>query len=286
MDPAQLRHCRSLLFVPASNERAIAKARELAADLVVLDLEDAVKEADKPAARAAAVAATAAGFGGRPTAIRVNPAASRHYGDDVVAVRRSAVDFVLLAKAETAKQAADAAWLIGKPVLAMIETPNAVIDAAAIAGASRGLVAGTNDLAAALGMPPGAGRGGLAYALQRIVLAARAAGIAAFDGVYNRLEADDGLLAECEQGRAFGFDGKSVIHPRQIAAVNLAFAPTDAELEAARRLIAAATGGAERHEGRMIEAMHVEQARRMVARARPSTAGSMSSPAAEDERKA
>ena len=265
-----LRECRSLLFLPASNDRAIAKARELDADMVVLDLEDAVKEADKGGAREAAAAVDIDGFGDRPVAIRVNPADSPHYGEDVVAVRRSGAHFIILAKAESAKQVADAAWLMGKPVLAMIETPRGVIDAARIAPASRGLIAGTNDLGAALGLPGGAGRRGLTYALQRIVLAARAGGAAAFDGVYNKLEADDGLLAECEQGRQFGFDGKSVIHPSQIAAVNLAFAPSEAELESAERLIAAATGGAERHEGRMIEAMHVEHARNLLARARRS----------------
>ena len=268
MDPASLRLCRTLLFVPANNSRALEKARELDADMVVIDLEDSVKEEDKGAARDAAVAATAMGFGGRPTAIRVNATGSRHYGTDVVAVRRSPVDYVVLAKTESAKQAADAAWLVGKPVLAMVETPRAIIDAAAIAAATRGLIAGTNDLATALGLPPESGRRGLVYALQRIVLAARAAQVAAFDGVYNGLEADDGLRAECEEGRMFGFDGKSVIHPNQIAAVNQAFAPSEAELEAAQSLIAAATGGAERHQGRMIETLHVEQARGLLAKAR------------------
>ena len=268
MDPSQLRLCRSLLFLPASNPRAIEKARELEADLIVLDLEDSVPEADKAAAREAAVAATAAGFGGRPAAIRVNPTDSRFYGDDVVAVRRAAAQFVVLAKAETAKQVADAAWLMGKPVLAMIETPRAIIEAAAIAQAARALIAGTNDLAASLGLPPQSGRRGLVYALQRIVLAARAADIAAFDGVHNVLEASPALTAECDEGRLYGFDGKSVIHPGQLDAVNLAFSPNRSEIEAAQRLIAAATGGAERHEGRMVEAMHVEQARHLLAKAR------------------
>jgi len=268
MDIPELRRCRSLLFLPASNERAIAKARELDADLVILDLEDAVPDRDKPAAREAAVAAIAQGFGGRAAAIRVNPAESRHYGEDVVAVRRSAAQFIVLAKAESPKQVADAAWLMGRPVLAMIETPRGVLDAAAIAPMSRGLIAGTNDLAAALGLPPDAGRAGLDYALQRIVLAARAAGVAAFDGVHNRLEASEALTAECEEGRRLGFDGKSIIHPSQIATVNLVFAPSEAEIESAQRLVAAATGGAERHEGRMIETLHLEQARMTIAKAR------------------
>lgn len=268
MNRTPLRLCRSVLFLPASNPRAIEKARALAADMIVLDLEDAVKEADKPAAREAAMAASREGFGGRPTAIRVNPVGSRHFDDDVVAARRSGADFIVLAKAESAQQVTDAGGLTNKPVLAMIETPGAVIDAGAIGRASCGLIAGTNDLAAALALPEGDGRSGLAYALQHIVLAARAAGIAVFDGVYNGLDDDDGLSAQCAEGRAYGFDGKSVIHPSQIDTANRIFGPTEKELEAARRLIAAATGGAERHEGRMIEAMHVNAAHALIARAR------------------
>jgi citrate lyase subunit beta/citryl-CoA lyase len=186
----------------------------------------------------------------------------------VVAVRQSAADFIVLAKAESAKQVHDAGWLMTKPVIAMIETPLAVIEAAAIAPAARGLIAGTNDLAAGLGLPAGSGRAGLVYALQRILLAARAAGVPAFDGVYNRLEADAGLEEECAEGRAFGFDGKSVIHPSQIETANRLFGPTDAEVAAAQRLIEAASGGAQRHEDRMIEALHVDQARALIAKAR------------------
>lgn len=267
-DPADLRRCRSILFLPASNARAIEKARTLDADMVVLDLEDSVAEEDKAAARDAAVAATRAGFDGRLMAIRVNPAGTPHYGEDVVAVRESAADFVVLAKAESVKQVTDSAWLMQKPLLAMVETPRAVIDAASIAPAARALIAGTNDLAASLGLSTAAGRGGFVFALQRIVLAARAAGIAVFDGVYNRLEADEGLAAECREGRDWGFDGKSVIHPSQIETVNRIFSPTGDEIEAARRLIEAATGGAERHEGRMIESLHVQQAHALLAKAR------------------
>jgi (3S)-malyl-CoA thioesterase len=267
MDKLDLRLCRSLLFLPASNPRAIEKARTLAADMVVLDLEDAVKEADKPQSRAAMIAAVNEGFGERLVAVRMNPVGSPHFGDDVSAVRQCAPDYLILAKAESAKEAHDAGWLIARPVLAMIETPRGVIEAAEIALAGKGLIAGTNDLAASLGLPGSGARGGLVYALQRIVLAARAAGAAAFDGVYNGLEADAGLEAECAEGRAWGFDGKSLIHPSQIDTANRIFSPTGAELDAARRLVEAATGGAERHEGRMIEAMHVDHARALLARA-------------------
>jgi (3S)-malyl-CoA thioesterase len=268
MDKTDLRTCRSLLFLPASNPRAIEKARSLPADLIILDLEDSVREEDKEAARRLVIQATGeGGFGERLVAIRVNQTGTGHYGEDVTAVRHAKTDFVVLAKAESAKDVHDANWLMSRPVLAMIETPRAVNDAAAIAPSSAGLIAGVNDLSAALGLPEQDGREGLVYALQRIVLSARAAGVPAFDGVYNRLEADAGLEAECRQGRAWGFDGKSLIHPSQIETANRLFGPTAQELEAARRLVAAATGGAERHEGKMIEAMHVETARRLIAKA-------------------
>lgn len=269
MDTTDLRTCRSLLFLPASNPRAIEKARTLPADLVILDLEDAVPDADKDEARRLVMQMTEeGGFGARPVAVRVNRAGTRLFGEDVTAVRHAKVDLIVLAKAETPKDVHDASGLMAKPVLAMIETPRAVVDAAAIAPHCAGLIAGTNDLSATLGLPAQTAREGLIFALQRIVLTARAAGIAAFDGVYNRLEADEGLEAECRQGRAWGFDGKSVIHPSQIETTNRLFSPTAEELDAARRLVAAATGGAERHEGRMVEEMHVETAHRLIARAR------------------
>jgi citrate lyase subunit beta/citryl-CoA lyase len=268
MNPGDLRLCRTILFLPASNARAIEKASGLDADMVILDLEDAVKEDDKAEAREMAIAATAEGFGERFSAIRMNAAGTGHYRADVEAVRRSAADFVILAKVETPGQAADAAAETGKHVLAMIETPRGVLGAAAIAPATHGLIAGTNDLSAELGIQPGGGRPGLVHALQQIVLAARAAGVAAFDGVHNGLDDEEGLAEECRQGRAFGFDGKSLIHPNQIAAANRLFGPGEEEIRAAERLIAAATGGAERFEGKMIEAMHVHQARSLLARAR------------------
>ncbi|QAY79185.1 CoA ester lyase [Sphingosinicella sp. BN140058] len=264
--PTDLRLCRSLLFLPASNPRAIEKARGLDADMIFLDLEDAVKPESKSEAREAAVQAATAGFGGRPVAIRVNKIGDPWHAEDVAAVSSSAADAMIVPKVQSAAELQSIRS--GKPVLAMIETASGVIDAAAIARRTAGLIAGTNDLAADLGLPPGAGRRGLAYALQAIVVAARAAETVAFDGVYNRLEDDAGLVAECEEGRAFGFDGKTLIHPNQIDAANRIFGPGVEEIDAARRLIAAATGGAERFEGRMIEGMHVAQAERLLARAR------------------
>jgi citrate lyase subunit beta/citryl-CoA lyase len=262
--PSPLRLIRTLLFLPASNPRAIEKARGLAADLVVLDLEDSVKPQDKAAARAAAV--EAGGFP-MPVAIRIN-ADERWRADDLEAAARSGADYVIVPMTRAPDDVMAAREASRKPVLAMVETARGVLTAPAIAEAAEALIAGTNDLAADLGLRPGRARGALTTALQSILLAARAAGIAAFDGVYNRLDDTGGFEAECREGHSFGFDGKSLIHPDQIDIANRLFGPSLEEVGAARRLIAAATGGAERHEGEMIERMHVEQARFTLARAR------------------
>lgn len=259
---------RSLLFLPASNGRAIAKARTLAAELVILDLEDAVADDRKDEARASAVTAVTDGFGPRLTAIRINAVGSGQHADDLTAVAASVADYVVLPKAERAADVAAVAAACRRPVLAMIETPLGVLAAADTASVPEvhGLIAGTNDLKATLGLPAAAGRQGLALALQTIVLAARASGGWAFDGVYNALDDAGGFAAECRDGRAFGFDGKALIHPSQVDPCNAAFGPSEAEVEDARALLAAATGGAERFRGRMIEAMHVGQARAVVER--------------------
>jgi citrate lyase subunit beta/citryl-CoA lyase len=268
MDNDALKLCRSLLFLPASNPRAIQKARELEADLIVLDCEDAVKPEDKAIGRQMAVEAAAAGFGGRPFAIRMNGHGTPHYEEDILAFRHSAAPFIILPKVEEKAEAIDAGGLLSKPVLAMIESASGVLAAPSIAEHAAALIAGTNDLSADLGIPLGTSRIGLALSLQTVVLAARAAGIPAFDGVFNGLEDEEGLALQCQEGRAFGFDGKSLIHPGQIGATNRIFSPSAEEVSAAERLIAAATGGAERFEGKMIESMHVEQARAVLAKAR------------------
>lgn len=261
---------RTALFLPASNARAIEKARGLDAEMVILDLEDAVKAELKDEARGMAVAAAGEDWGGRIFAIRVNGRGSAWHDADLAAVRDSACRLAVLPKAESAEQVATVlAALDGARVMAMIETPRGVLNAAAIAAVHGviGLLAGTNDLRAELRVPPSAGRESLAYALQSIVLAARAADIWAFDGVFNGLDDSEGLAAEARHGRALGFDGKSLIHPNQIAIAAQAFGPTETELADARALIEAATGGAERFRDRMIEAMHVDQARALLARA-------------------
>ncbi|ATY31251.1 HpcH/HpaI aldolase/citrate lyase family protein [Sphingomonas psychrotolerans] len=261
---------RTALFLPASNPRAIAKARGLDADMVILDLEDAVRDDAKAEARAAAVAAVAEGFGHRLCAIRINGIESAEHAADLDAVAASVCDFVVVPKVETVADAAAIAEAVGKPLLAMIETPLGVLAAADIAAVPGvgGLVAGVNDLRATLGIPAGAGREGLILSLQTIVLAARASAVWAIDGVFNALDDAEGLGAECRYGRVLGFDGKSLIHPNQIPVAAQAFGPGEAELAEARALIAAATGGAERFGDRMIEAMHVAQARALIERHR------------------
>ncbi len=260
---------RSALYLPASNARAVEKARGLPCDMVILDLEDAVKPDAKAAARDAAVAAMTEGFGHRIGAIRLNGPDTGWHDDDVAAVRASRAIAVVLPKVERAEVATRIADACGKPLFAMIETPAGVFDARAIAAAPGvvGLIAGSNDLAATLRLPPGTGREPLALSLQMIVLAARAAGIVALDGVWNALDDADGLTADAKAGRATGFDGKTLIHPNQIAITNAAYGPTPDELEDARALVAAATGGAERFRDRMIETMHVDAARRLIAQA-------------------
>jgi len=257
---------RSVLFLPASNPRAIAKAREAGADLVVLDLEDAVKTEDKAAARKAAVEAVADAWT-MPIAIRINGVGSKWHSPDLDAAARSKADLIIVPRAISAHLVRGVAEAVSKPVLAMIETAAGVLAAPQIAQVCAGLIAGTNDLRADLRLPLGASRMPISASLQMIVLAARAAGIAVFDGVFNSLDDADGFVAEAVEGRRLGFDGKSLIHPNQIALCHQAFAPSEGELERAKALVAAFHGGAERFGNEMIERMHVEAAERVLERA-------------------
>jgi citrate lyase subunit beta/citryl-CoA lyase len=257
---------RSLLFLPASNPRAIAKAREAGADLVILDLEDAVKPEDKDSAREAAVEAFGAPWP-MPVAIRVNGVGTEWHSLDLDAVARSRADLAVVPRATSGHLIHDIAVTVGKPVLAMIETAAGVLAAAEIASQSAGLIAGTNDLRADLRLPLDSSREPISTSLQLIVLGARASGVAVFDGVFNHLEDGAGFLAEAQEGRRLGFDGKSLIHPSQITPCHQAFAPSAAEIERARALVEAFEGGAERFGNEMIERMHVEAAHRVIARA-------------------
>lgn len=256
---------RSLLFLPASNARAIMHARNSAADLVILDLEDAVKPEEKDQARAAAIEAVGEGFP-MPVAIRINSVGSQWHGEDIVAVMACKPAAIVVPRAVGKEEVAFVRNQTGRPVLAMIETARGLVSIHETARESAALIAGTNDLAADLRLPSGAGRRPLHMALQTIVLAARAASVAVFDGVFNGLDDEEGFVAEAKDGRDHGFDGKSLIHPRQIAPCHIAFAPSAEEIDQAERLVAAATGGAERFEGQMIERMHVEAAQRLLQR--------------------
>ncbi len=261
---------RSALFMPASNARAVAKAQQLDCDMAILDLEDSVRNEDKQSAREAAVSAIAEEWWADLVAVRINGSGSPFQADDLEVLAATNLALVVAPKIETASEAAMIAARAGAPLLAMIETAAGVYAAREIASAKgvAGLIVGSNDLAAELRLPPEAGREGLMLALQSIMLAARAAGAVALDGVYNRLDDEAGFATQCREGRMLGFDGKTLIHPNQIATCNRLFGPSEAEVEDALALIEAASGGAERFRGRMIEAMHVSTAHQLLARAR------------------
>ncbi|HSN11996.1 MAG TPA: CoA ester lyase [Propionibacteriaceae bacterium] len=271
---------RSVLYLPASNARALAKARTLACDAVILDLEDAVAPDAKVAAREAAVdAVRTGGFGRRELAVRVNAVGTQWHDADLAAVCAAGPDAVVVPKvdsAETVRALAAALETYGAPqhtsLWAMVETPTAVLHAAEIGAASDRLtvlVMGTNDLVKELGVEHVPGRLPLQTSLGLTVLGAKAAGVVVLDGVYNDLSDDDGYLDECRQGRALGFDGKTLIHPRQVEGANAAYAPSDEAVEDARGLLEAwreAQGaGVVTYRGRMVENLHVATAERVLA---------------------
>ncbi|MGQ3101236.1 MAG: HpcH/HpaI aldolase/citrate lyase family protein [Sphingopyxis solisilvae] len=259
---------RSLLYVPGSNARALEKAQGLAADMLIIDLEDAVPVGRKDEARAAMRAAVTAGFPDKRVAVRINGAGSAHQAVDIEALAGLPIDAVVLPKVDAVADLEPVRGL-HLPVLAMIETPTAIYAAREIAAdpAVAGLIAGLNDLAHELKLPGGTDRDAMGHAIQAIVLAARAGQVWCFDGVYNAIDDAAGFAAEAGEGRRLGFDGKTVIHPSQVDPCNMAFAPSAREIAAAKALVAAATGGAQRHEGQMIEDMHVAAARALLARA-------------------
>jgi citrate lyase subunit beta/citryl-CoA lyase len=205
-----------------------------------------------------------------PVAIRINGVGSNWHSLDVDAVASSNADLVVVPRATSSHLVHELAEAVARPVLAMIETAAGVLASPEIAQETAGLIAGTNDLRADLRLPLDATREPISASLQLIVLAARAAGVAVFDGVFNSLEDEDGFSREAEDGRRLGFDGKSLIHPNQIALCHRAFAPSAAEVHRAGALVEAFHGGAERFGNEMIERMHVEAARRVLARARTS----------------
>lgn len=258
---------RSLLYVPGSNARALEKAAGLAADMLIIDLEDAVPADRKIEARGAMRAAVMTGFPGKRVAVRINATDTAEQADDIAALAGLRLDAVVLPKVD-APSDLDPLRGLDLPILAMIETPAAIYAAPGIAAdpTVAGLIAGLNDLAHELKLPDGMDRSAMSHAIQAIVLAARAGGVWGFDGVYNAIDDAQGFAAEAAEGRRLGFDGKTLIHPSQVAPCNAAFAPSAREIAAAKALVAAATGGAQRHDGRMIEDMHVAAARALLER--------------------
>ncbi|WP_412565473.1 HpcH/HpaI aldolase/citrate lyase family protein [Thalassobius sp. MITS945101] len=269
---------RSLLYIPGSKDRALEKARGLPVDAIIFDLEDAVAPDAKEGARDTLKAALAeGGYGNRAKIVRINGLDSQWGKGDVEALRDAEADAFLLPKVNTAADVQALADLLGNdtPIWAMIETPLGVLNALEIAAHPQlqGFVAGTNDLAKELNCRYRADRLPMQMALQTMLLAARAHGVVAVDGVYNQFKDDEGLKAECEQGRDLGFDGKTLIHPAQVAVTNAAFAPSEAEVDLAQRQIAAfeeseaAGQGVAVVDGKIVENLHVETAKKTLAKA-------------------
>jgi citrate lyase subunit beta/citryl-CoA lyase len=281
-----IRPRRSVLYMPGSNARALEKAKTLACDGVVLDLEDSVAPDAKEAARDQVVAAvTADGFGKREVFVRVNGLDTPWHADDLAAAAHAAPDAILVPKISNPQQLE----MIGRRLLdmrtpektrvwAMIETPLAIFNVLAIASAARdsetrlgGFILGTNDLAKETRARIVPGRAPMLPWLSQCVLAARHHGIGILDGVYNDIADAQGFAAECKQGVELGFDGKTLIHPSQIEPCNAAFSPTQEEVAQARKMIAAfelpenKNKGVVSIDGRMVERLHADMARRTVA---------------------
>jgi citrate lyase subunit beta/citryl-CoA lyase len=272
---AAIRPRRSVLYMPGSNARAMEKAQSLPADAVILDLEDAVAPDAKTMARTQVCEVVAAKrFGKREVVIRVNGLTSQWGEADIVAAAEAGPDAILLPKVSSPDDLARAQRFTHDiPLWAMMETPLGILNAGAIAGFDGNLeclVMGTNDLIKEFHGRHTQDRQNLATALSLSVAAARAYGLSIIDGVYNDIANEDGFRAACEQGRAFGFDGKTLIHPSQLAPCNDVFAPSATEVDAARKIIAAFEfpenrgKGAIALDGKMVERLHTEIAQQTV----------------------
>ncbi len=273
---------RSVLYLPSSNERALEKAKTLPVDALILDLEDAVAPDAKEVARESACTAAVSGaYGQRELTIRVNGADTRWHDDDLRAASQAGPDAIVVPKVGSPEEvhrlvaAMEAAQAPDHTMLwAMLETPRAMLHAEEIAAASERLtvlIMGTNDLNKELGALMVPGRGPLLTGLSMCLLGARATGTAILDGVYNDVSDGSGFEAECRQGRDLGFDGKTLIHPGQVEVANRIFAPDEHEVAEATGVIEAfevaqAEGrGVATYRGRLIESLHVDTARKVLA---------------------
>ncbi len=273
----QARPYRSVLYIPGSKERALEKAKTLPVDAIIFDLEDAVAMDEKEAARdLLAQSLKAGGYGARMKIVRINALDTAWGKADVAALKDAGADAVLLPKVNGSADVQALADMLGDmPIWAMMETPLGILNAAEIAAHPQlsGFVMGTNDLAKDLNSRFRADRLPMMASLQMCLLAARAHGVVAVDGVYNAFKDDEGLKGECDQGRDMGFDGKTLIHPAQIAVANAAFAPSEAEVELARRQIdafeaaEAAGQGVAVVDGKIVENLHIVTARQTLAKA-------------------
>ena len=270
----QDRPYRSALYIPGSKDRALDKARGLPVDVILFDLEDAVAPDAKASARDTLHTALAdGGYGACLKIVRINGLDTDWGADDAAAVAAMACEAILLPKVNGKTDVdALAALVPDLPIWAMMETPQGILNAAQIAAHPRiaGFVLGTNDLAKDLNSR---GRASLMASLQMCMLAAKAAGIVALDGVYNAFKDEEGLRAECTEGRNMGFDGKTLIHPAQIGIANAAFGPTAEDIDLARRQIAAFEEaekegqGVAVVDGRIVESLHIATARATLAKA-------------------
>ncbi len=274
--PSIARPLRSVLYIPGSKPRALDKARGLPADAIIFDLEDAVIPEEKVAARDTLTEALkTGGYGSRMKIVRINGLDTEWGADDAKAARDMDADAILLPKVNSPADLEALAEIVGDvPLWAMMETPAGMLNAPAIAAhrSLQGMVMGTNDLAKDLQTRYRADRLPLMTGLGLCVLAGKAHGIALIDGVYNAFKDDEGHKIECDQGRDMGFDGKTVIHPAQLDVANIAFSPSEAEVELAQRQIAAfeeceATGqGVAVVDGKIVENLHVATARETLAK--------------------
>lgn len=268
---------RSVLYIPGSKERALEKARGLQADAIIFDLEDAVAPDAKTEARAILKAELdKGGYGARAKIVRINGFDTEWGKDDVAAFVGADIDAILMPKVGSAAQLDELAALIPDvDIWAMMETPLGMLNAAEIAAHPRlkGFVMGTNDLAKELNTRFRADRLPMMGGLHMCLIAAKAHGVVIIDGVYNAFKDDDGLRAECDQGRDMGMDGKTLIHPAQLDVANTAFAPSEEEIDLARRQIAAfeeaeASGqGVAVVDGKIVENLHVVTAKGILAKA-------------------
>jgi citrate lyase subunit beta/citryl-CoA lyase len=269
-----------VLYLPGNNERALEKARTLPVDGLILDLEDAVGPDHKETARENVCAAARSGdYGQREVTIRVNAAGTQWHEDDLAAACAAGPDGIVVPKVDSAEEVRELVAAMerhGAPerttLWAMVETPKAVLGVSETAAASERLavlVMGVNDLVKELGARHVPGRAPLLTSLSLALLAARQAGVAILDGVWNDVKDLEGFEAECRQGRDLGFDGKTLIHPAQVEPCNALFAPSPEEVEEARGVVEAwETGsgaGVVTYRGRMVEGLHVEIARRVIA---------------------